>query len=59
MSFPLYENLNKDLPTEKMPDAQMNKFMKMVKDIDDYGAELIYVLIRFHQKYNDERTMYK
>lgn len=58
-TFPLYDNLNKDLPKEDMTKKQMDKFMKLIKDIDDYGSELIYVLIRMHQKKYDEKTMYK
>ena len=58
-SFPLYDNLNKDIPDEEMPKKQLDKFMKLIKEIDDYGSELIYVLIRMHQKINDETSMYK
>lgn len=58
-NFPLYDNLSKDLPEEEMPTKQKDKFMKLIKDIDEYGSELIYVLIRTHQKKFDENSMYK
>ena len=53
-NFPLYDNLIKDLPEEEITVKQKDKFIKLVKDIDDYGSELIYALIRFYQLENSE-----
>ncbi len=53
-TFPLYDNLSKDLPTEEMTTKQKDKFMKLVKDIDVNGSELIYALIRVFQLENSE-----
>jgi hypothetical protein len=53
-NFPLYDNLIKDLPEEEITVKQKDKFIKLVKDIDEYGSELIYALIRFYQLENSE-----
>ena len=53
-TFPLYDNLNKDLPKEEMPLKHKDKFMKLIKDIDQDGADLIYTLIRVYQINNEE-----
>ena len=53
-NFPLYDNLLKDLPLEEMTTKQKDKFMKLVKDIDVNGSELIYALIRVYQLENSE-----
>jgi len=53
-NFPLYDNLNKNLPSEELTTKQKDKFMKYVKDIDINGSELIYALIRVYQLENSE-----
>jgi hypothetical protein len=53
-NFPLYDNLVKDLPSEEMSTKQKDKFMKLIKDIDEKGSELIYALIRVYQLENSE-----
>jgi hypothetical protein len=59
-NFPLYDNLIKDLPEEEMTVKQKDKFIKLVKDIDEYGSELMYALIRFYQLENsDDKSTFK
>jgi len=59
-NFPLYDNLIKDLPIEEMTVKQKDKFMKLVKDIDVNGSELIYALIRVYQLENsDDKSTFK
>ena len=59
-NFPLYDNLIKDLPEEEITVKQKDKFIKLVKDIDEYGSELIYALIRFYQLENsDDKSTFK
>jgi len=59
-NFPLYDNLIKDLPEEEMTLKQKDKFIKLVKDIDEYGSELMYALIRFYQLENsDDKSTFK
>lgn len=45
-NFPLYDNLLKDL--ENTP-INKNKFIKLVKEFDNNGYEIIYALIKFYQ----------
>jgi hypothetical protein len=59
-NFPLYDNLIKDLPVEEMQVKNKDKFIKLVKDIDEYGCELIYALIRIYQLENsDDKSTFK
>ena len=53
-NFPLYDNLIKDLPNEEFSTKHKDKFMKLIKDIDQKGSELIYALIRVYQLENCE-----
>ena len=53
-NFPLYDNLLTDLPVEEITSKQKDKFMKLVKDIDVNGSELIYALISVYQLENSE-----
>lgn len=59
-NLPLYDTLIKDLPEEEITIKQKDKFMKLIKDIDEYGSELIYVLIRLYQLENsDDKSTFK
>ena len=59
-NFPLFDNLNKDLPNEEITVKHKDKFIKLVKDIDEDGSELIYALIRFYQLENsDDKSTFK
>ena len=53
-NFPLYDNLIKDISNEEMTVKQKDKFMKLIKDLDELGSELIYALIRVYQLENCE-----
>ena len=60
INLPLYDTLIKDLPEEEITIKQKDKFMKLIKDIDEYGSELIYVLIRLYQLENsDDKSTFK
>lgn len=59
-NFPLYDNLKKDLSDEEITTKQKDKFMKLIKDIDMNGQELLYALIRFYQIENsDDKSTFK
>jgi len=54
-NFPLYDTLFNEITTnEDISDKEKDKFIKMVKNIDQTGYELIYVLIRVYQLENSE-----
>ncbi len=61
-NFPLYDNLyseTKDI-TEDLTVKQKDEFMKLIKNIDLNGCELIYALIRTYQLDNSEdKTTFK
>ena len=59
-NFPLYDNLFVDLPTEEMTVKHKDKFVKLIKEIDQNGSELIYALIRVYQLENsDDKSTFK
>lgn len=49
MSFPLYENLKQDLPKKDLTTAEKEQFMRIIRDIDEYGRDLMYVLIQCYR----------
>ena len=50
----------KTIKEEEITVKQKDKFIKLVKDIDEYGSELIYALIRFYQLENsDDKSTFK
>lgn len=53
-TLPLYETLIKDCTHEDLTIEEKNEFMAIVKNIDDYGSELMYALIRIYQLENNE-----
>lgn len=55
-NFPLYDNLFNEVHdmNEDLTDKQKDEFMKLIKNIDVIGSELIYVLIRIYQLENTE-----
>ena len=54
-NFPLYDNLFSEVDTnEDLSIKEKDDFIKMIKDIDQVGCELIYVLIRVYQLENTE-----
>lgn len=48
-SFPLYDNLVKDLKNSPLTKEETDEFMKLVKKIDTGGSELFYALAKNHQ----------
>ena len=57
-NFPLYDNLFSEVDTnEDLSIKEKDDFIKMIKDIDQVGCELIYVLIRVYQLENTEDLM--
>ena len=57
-TFPLYDSLLKSIPKKKMLIKQKTELLKFIKQIDDKGAELVYTLIRHHEKQNSALTIY-
>lgn len=53
-SFPLYDNLKKNISKKELTDRQKTEFIKKFSMIDDNGQELIYVLIQFFSIKNSE-----
>ena len=54
ITFPLYDNLIKDLDNEEMTPKEQDKFMKLIKTFDISGYEIIYILILCYQIENNE-----
>ena len=55
-NFPLYDTLSNDIidNPEDLSTKEKDEFLKMVKQIDSNGYEIIYVLIRVYQLENTE-----
>ena len=56
VTFPLYENLIKELDTEELSIKEQDKFMKLIKTFDTAGFELIYILILCFQLENCDNS---
>ena len=56
--FPLYDNLSKDIANKDLSPSQKRSFIRKIKQIDDNGCELVYVLIRMYQIENDTNTSF-
>ena len=54
ITFPLYDNLIKDLDKEEMSQKEQDKFMKLIKTFDTPGYEIIYILIICYQLETNE-----
>ena len=54
ITFPLYDNLIKDLDKEEMSQKEQDKFMKLIKTFDTHGYEIIYILIICYQLETNE-----
>lgn len=53
--FPLYNNLNKNIPKKDLSVKQKEEFIEKINNIDDENTkELIYVLIQYHAEKNKE-----
>ena len=53
MSFPLYDRLSKNVLNKELTLKEKNYFLDSIKNIDNNGSELIYVLIKFHSINNN------
>jgi hypothetical protein len=59
-NFPLYDSLVSDTTHDDITVKQKDEFMKLVKKMDAYGHELLYVLIRVYQIENsDDKSTFK
>jgi len=54
--FPLYDNLNQELPTKDLTLKQKDEFSKNILKIDTNGMELIYALIHVYFMRNESVT---
>ena len=59
-SFPLYDNLKKDIPKKDLTIKQKEELINVVLKMDDNTKEIIYVLIQYYNsecntsKYSDD-----
>ena len=53
-SFPLYNSLSQDISNIDLSAKQKTELMKLIKNIDNDGAERIYVLIKMFQIENSK-----
>ena len=44
-TFPLYDNLSKDIPKKDLTVTQKEDFVKKVENINQAGQDLIYALV--------------
>jgi len=59
-NFPLYDSLFSDTQNLDLNTVEKDDLMKMIKNIDEEGAERIYVLIRMFQLENsDDKSTFK
>lgn len=49
MSFPLYDNLLKEIPKKDLTVKQKNEFITNISKMDQSGYELVYALIHNHE----------
>lgn len=58
MSFPLYDNLNVDLPKKDLTAKQKTELMQQIQDLDTNALELVYALIQFYaNKFKTDDTL--
>lgn len=53
-NFPLFDSLIKDIKNEELTTKEKDEFMKLIKNLDQDGYELVYALIRVYQNENSE-----
>ena len=53
ITFPLYENMIKDVKTKDLNLKQKKELVTALKTIDETGAELCYMLIKVYEMKND------
>ena len=52
--FPLYDNLISNLPKKDLTVKQKEAMINDISKLDYHGKELVYTLIRYYNKLNDE-----
>lgn len=57
-TFPLYDSLVKDIPNKKLLVKQKNELKQNISSFDTSGAELVYTLVRFYAKSQEEDEKY-
>jgi hypothetical protein len=61
-NFPLYDTLLNETKsaTDDLTSKEKDEFMKLIKNIDSLGSELVYALIRVYQLENcDDKSTFK
>ena len=59
-NLPLYEILFKETLNEDLTNKQKDEFMRLIKNIDQNGFEIVYALIRIFQlENNDDKSTFK
>lgn len=56
-SFPLYDNLSKNLPKVEMNTATKEEVVNMINNLDQNGMNLMYVIIIIFSKKNCTKTV--
>jgi hypothetical protein len=52
--FPLYDSLNKKIPSGDLSPKKKKEFISNIKIIDEAGRDLIYALIQFYYLQNED-----
>jgi hypothetical protein len=53
-TFPLYDNLSKDIPKKDLTVTQKEDFVKKVENINQAGQDLIYALVEYYRMEEDK-----
>lgn len=53
-NFPLYDSLNKKIPSGDLSSKKKKEFIANIKIIDETGRDLIYALIQFYYLQNED-----
>lgn len=56
-NFPLYDNLERNLPKKDLTVKQKEKIIKKIEDIDNKGRDLIVALIQFYYIKNEHKEL--
>ena len=55
-TFPLYDNLSRNIPKKDLTVAQKEDFVKKVETINQAGQDLIYALVEYYRMEEDKDT---
>lgn len=56
-NFPLFENLNKEIPKKDLTIKEKEEFISKIQDVDTSGKDLIYTLIQIYHMKNGEKKL--